>query len=316
MNPTSASVHVDRPLTNLTIGYRNANYIADGHFPIVPVKKQSDIVPKYDKSHWFRNVATLRAPGTKSRGSGFTVDTSDTYYCPRYSFRFELPDETKDNADIPFNLERDGAEFVVDKMQLCREVLFATAWFITGVWDRSNTLSGTDQWDDYAGSSPLVDIETEKVTMEGKILNEANNFTMGREVWAQLKWHPDVLDTIKYTRTAIATTTLFGQLIEIPNIKIGKAMYTTSVEGTAEGSVSYTRLWGKNCLMLYSPGRPSIMKPAAGYTFVWQRVPNAIQYIKRMRDEEKEISIIEGNSYFSLKQTASEAGMVIVSAVS
>ncbi len=316
MNPTSSSVHVDRPLTNLVIGYRNTNYIADGHFPVVPVKKQSDIVPKYDKSHWFRNLATLRAPGTKSKGSGFTVDTSDTYYCPRYSFRFELPDEVKKNADIPFNLDRDGAEFAVDKMQLCREVLFSTTFFVTGEWDRDNTLAGTDQWDDYAGSSPLVDIEDEKITLEGKIMQDANIFTMGRQVWGKLKWHPDILDTIKYTQKAIATLNLFGQLIEIANVKVGKAMYTVSPEGTAEGSVAYSRLWGKNCLMMYRPDRPSIMRPAAGYTFVWQVVPNALQYIKRMRDEEKEIDIIEGNSYFVLKKTATVAGMIIAEAVS
>lgn len=316
MNPTVSSLHVNQPLTTVSIAYKNVNYIADEHFPDLPVKKQSDIIPKYDKSHWFRNMAQYRAPGTASKGSGFTVDTDDTYYCPRYSFRFEIPDQVKDNQDNPFNVERDGAEFVSDKMMLCREVAFASTYFTTGKWDRDRTLSGADQWDDYANSTPLVDIEDERVTMEGKIFNDPNLLTMGRQVWAKLKWHPDIIDTIKHTQKALMTTALFASLIEIPKILIGKAMYTTDPEGTAEGSVSYTRLWGKRVLLLYCPQRPSLMRPAAGYTFIWQVVPNAKQYIKRMRNEEKEINIIEGNSYFVMKQTADVAGMLFETAVS
>src|SRR5690242_11661865 len=99
MNPTSNKVHVDRLLTNLSIGYKNSDYIADNIFPVVPVTKRSDIIPKYDQSHWFRNGATKRAPGTKSEGGGFKVTTDDTYYADRYSFRTEIDDDTKDNAD-------------------------------------------------------------------------------------------------------------------------------------------------------------------------------------------------------------------------
>jgi hypothetical protein len=61
--------------------------------------------------------------------------------------------------------------------------------------------------------------------------------------------------------------------------------------------------------MLYVPARPSLMTPAAGYTFVWQRVPSAQQYIKRFRDEEREVDIIEGNSYFDQKKTGAAAGL-------
>lgn len=315
MNPTVSSVHVNGPLTNVSVLYRNSSYIADDHFPILPVKKQSDIIPKYEKSHWFRNMAQFRAPGTKSKGSGFKVTTSDTYYCPRYSFRFEIPDQVKENQDRPFDVERDGAEFVTDKMLLLREVSFATDFFTTTVWDRDTTLSGTTQWSDYANSSPLVKFEAEKVTLEGRIVKDANFVSMGREVWQQLKWHPDLLDTIKYTQTAQMTIDKFGSLIEIPTIKIGRAIYTTDVEGTAEGSVSYSRIWGKHCLMLYRPPRPALMTPAAGYTFVWQAAPGAQQYVKRMRDEEKEITIIEGNSYFDQAAVATDAGTFFENAV-
>ena len=314
--PSSLDLHVDQLLTSMSIGYKNDTYIADSLFPMIPVNRQSNIVPKYNQSHWFRDDARMRAPGTKSEGGGFTVDTTDKYFCDRYSYRYEIDDEVRDNADEPFNLDRDATFFVTDKLQMRREVAFAGAFFTTGVWG-TDKVGATDftKWSDYASSDPLVNMESFKDTMETKIAQTPNTMVMGRQVWAQLKFHPDLIDTIKYTQRGVLTTELVASLLEIDRLEIGRAIYTTSVEGTAEGSVSYSRIWGKNALLMYTPAAPSLMTPAAGYTFVWRRVPNALQFMKRMRDEEREVDIIEGNSYFDQKITASNAGLFLSNAV-
>ena len=103
--------------------------------------------------------------------------------------------------------------------------------------------------------------------------------------------------------------------MEVDRYLVGRSIYTTTVEGTAEASVSYTRIWGKHGLLIYVPPAPSLLTPAAGYTFVWQVVPNALQYIKRMRDEEKEIDIIEANSFYAQTITAAGAGLFLSGAV-
>jgi len=41
-NPTVHDVHIDGPLANISIAYRNSGYIADQVFPNVPVTKKSD----------------------------------------------------------------------------------------------------------------------------------------------------------------------------------------------------------------------------------------------------------------------------------
>ena len=58
-SPLASDLHVDQMLTNMSIGYSNLSYISDMIFPILMVNKQSDIVPKYDQSHWFRDGAQL-----------------------------------------------------------------------------------------------------------------------------------------------------------------------------------------------------------------------------------------------------------------
>ena len=307
---SNRDLHVDALLTNLSVAYTNADYIADQIFPIVPVNKQSDIVPKYDQSHWFRNLAEKRAPGTKSKRSGFTVDVTDKYFCDRYSFGDEIADETRDNSDAPFNLDVDSMEFVTDKTMMAREANFVADFMKTGVWgtDKAGTTDFT-KFSDYAGSSPLEVITDYRDIVQGGIGRDVNTFVASRLIHSKLKWHPDLIDMIKYTQKGQLTAELIAQLLEFERYLIGQAIQTTTAEGTAEASVSYSRMWGKDALMLYVPPRPSLKNPAAGYTFVWKRVANALQYIKRMRDEEREVDIIEANSYFDQKVTSAKSAL-------
>ena len=41
-NPGVHDVHIDGPLGNISIAYKNTQYLADQVFPVVPVAKQSD----------------------------------------------------------------------------------------------------------------------------------------------------------------------------------------------------------------------------------------------------------------------------------
>jgi len=314
---TSGDLHVDAMLTNISIAYRNPDYIADKIFPIVPVMKQSGIVPKYDQSHWFRDLAEKRAGGKSPRG-GFSVDKTDTYFSDRYWFGFEIDDETRDNSDAPFDIDRDATEFATDKVQMRREVAFATDFMTTGVWgtDKDGTANADfTQWSDYGASSPLSDLTDFGDTVEGKIGRLPRKLVLGGLAYSKLKWHPDLIDLIKYTQRGQITPDLLASLLEIDEMLIGRAIKTTTAEGTAEASVAYTRIWGKSALLVYVPKTASLLTPAAGYTFVWSRVANAIQYVKRMRDEEREVDIIEANTYFDQKVTGANAGLFMKAVV-
>ena len=76
-------------------------YIADKVFPVVGVKKQSDLYMKYDKGNWFRDEAQLRAPGTESEGSGWTTFVTLTLLTSM-PIPQRHPDELRDNADRGF----------------------------------------------------------------------------------------------------------------------------------------------------------------------------------------------------------------------
>ena len=314
--PTSRDVHVDQLLTNVSIAYKNAAYIADQVFPLVPCRRQSDLIPGYDQSYWFRDEAKLRAPGTKSAEGGYGVTTSATYFCPEFAFGRVIADEQRENSDQPFNLDREAAEYVTDKIQMRREVAFATDFFTTSVWT-TDKVGGTDMvaWSNYAGSSPVVDVASFKDTVEALIGREPNKLVMGKQVLLQLKNHPDIIDLIKYSQRGQVTEDLLASLLDFESLLIGRSIYTTTKEGTAEASVSYSRIWGKHALMVYVPSAPSLMAPAAGYTFVWQRVPNAIQFVERFRRDEERADLIRASSWFDQKVTAARAGLFMSNCV-
>lgn len=307
--PLPGDLHVDA-LTGPVIGYRNPDYIYSQMFSEVSVKKQTDIVPQYEQSPWFRDQASIRARGTASAGGGFSTDVTLKYRCERYSFRTEIADEDRDNADEPWQLDLAKAMFVADKIQMRKEIAMADDFFKTGVWQTDKT-GGTDftKWSDYGASQPLVDMASFHDTIEGDIGMEANILAMGKQVWSKLRWHPDLIDLIKHTQIPDIQPERVATFGGFDKVLVGRAIKTTAVEGTAESSVTYTRVWGKNFIMLHVPKAPSPFTPSAGYTYVWNRVPGASMWIKRMRDEEREVDIIEGNTYFDQLLIVKRAGL-------
>jgi len=316
MQTTERDVSYDRFLTDRAIGYKNKTYIIDDLVQTVNSSKESGIIPKFNQSPWFRNQAALRAPGTEARRIGFSTDNSATYFVKDHSVAFPIPDEIRRQQDAPYDMDSQGAEFIADKLLMDRELDFSTNYFTTSVWGTDKTGS-TDftQWSDYANSSPLSDISNFADTTEGLIAAEPNILAMGKQVWVKLKWHPDVIDTIKYTQRGQMSVELFSQLVEMNKVLVGRGIYTSSPEGTAEGSVSYSRIWGKHALMIYQPETPTIMAPAACYNFTWNVVPNSKMYVRTYREDSKLQDVLEGHTYYDMKVTAANAGLFMSSAV-
>ena len=75
---TPSAVHIDQPLTNLTIAFNQepSNFIADQVFPMVSVSKQSDkyYIYNQDDSNRSGNVKKL-APRTEVERIGLQVST-------------------------------------------------------------------------------------------------------------------------------------------------------------------------------------------------------------------------------------------------
>lgn len=316
-NPVASDVHVNKPLTNISVAYmqKAEKYIAGTVFPIIPVQKQSDRYFKYNKGDWFRTEADLRAPGSESKGVGYTIDNTPTYYADVYAVHKDVDDQTKANADSPINMDKDATMFVTNQLLLKREKIWTSTYFTTGIWDTDKTgVSGTPnssqikQWD-ASGSTPIQDIQNNAITMAKSTGYMPNVLVIGAEVLNSLRNHADILDRIKYTQRGIVSTDLLASLFGVD-----KVVVAMSIENTAEEQASdaMSFVFGKNALLMYSNPNPGLNQPSAGYHFAWtgfSGAGGAGVRIKRFRMEATESDRIEGQMAFDSKLISSDLGI-------
>lgn len=306
--PDLGDVHVDGPLTMMSVAYRNTMYIGDMLFPRVPVVKESDLFFEFERSPWLRDEARERAIGGDTPLGGFGV-TTGSYSVTEYIHGFPIDDRQRRNADSPIDLDQLGVEFTADKLDLKLEKQVATLANTSANWTTNVTLAGAQQWND-AASTPFSDLRTARVTVLRQIGRPANTLVLGYEVFETLALHAGLIDRVKYTgtqdRPAMVTARMMAALFQVDQVLIGAALEDSSVEGAA-ASVAY--LWGKHAFLCYVPSRASINTPSAGYVFTTGRGAD------RYRDDSKKSDIIRSWEAFQAKRVAAGAGYRIVNAI-
>lgn len=316
--PQPTNVHQNQVLTNIAVAYIQSmdRFIASRVFPIVPVDKKSDTYYTYDKNDWFRDEAQRRAPATESAGSGYGVGTED-YSCDVWAIHKDVADQDRDNADTPLNLDRDATQFVTQRLMLRQEIQWVSDYFTTSVWD-TDKVGGTDftEWDDYVESDPIEDIEAGKETILSNTGFEANTLVLGYQVFRQLKHHPDVKDTFKYTTADTITEDMLARMFELDRVLVAKAVKATNVENE---TASYSFTHGKHALLCHVAPNPGLLVPSAGYIFGWRGVSGGLGQtigVSRFRMDHLKADRVEGEIAFDDKVVAADLGYFFSGAVS
>jgi hypothetical protein len=294
--PTVSDVHVNVPLTNMSIAYIQSQdaFKAAEIFPMIPVQKISDKYFYYTKDYFFTNEAKIRVDGTESEGTGYGIDSSNSYSCDVYSLHKDLGDMVMQNADSPLNMQRDATLFLTQKLLLAREKEFVDTFFNAAAWTTTSSAAATNEvdgcahssltagygtpetaicyWDDYTYSTPIKDMRHYKMAMAQQTGFTPNTLVLGPLVFEMLCQHPDILERVKYGgapgNPAVVTEQALAQVLGIDRVVVPMAVLNSSLEGTA--APSYDFLYGKHALLVYSNPSPSLLTPSAGYTFGWQ----------------------------------------------
>ena len=74
----------------------------------------------------------------------------------------------------------------------------------------------------------------------------------------------------------------------------------------------FNTFWGDGFWVGFVPPAPALMTPAAGYMLVWRE---GNRTIRRYRNDDRHVDIIEGEWFTSEKITASDSGGVVYNAV-
>lgn len=313
--PSQASVHIDVPLTMMSVAYMQAtdNFIADKVFPVIPVDHQTDKYWSFTKGDWFRDEAQLRGDSDESAGSGFNLSTG-SYSCDVFSFHKDLGPQAKGNADDGLDLEAASAAFVTQRLLLRREIQWVADYFTSGIW-ATDVTPGT-LWSS-AASDPITDVDTGKETILSSTGFEPNTLVLGYQVWRQLKNHPDIVDRYKYTSADSITPEMVARLFEVDRILVAKAIKNTANEG-ATATMTFTH--GKHALLAYVNPAPSKLMPSAGYTYSWRNgVSAGMGYdigIKKFEIPHRNHALrIEGDIAFDHKAVSTDCAYFFASVV-
>ena len=284
---TPSQVHIDQPLTNLTLAYLQdeANFIADKVFPLVEVDKQSDKYYEYNRADFNRSGNRQQlAPRTRPERVGMSLSNS-SYFADVFGLATDFDEQTLANEDAALDIRAAGTKMLMHNMLIDREKDFVTNFFSTGVWgtewdgNTNAAATGTDvvHWDDYTNSTPIADVTSMRRTIQlasGGF--KPNTMVVGKEVRDKLINNPDILDRLNggatVTNTALVTNAKLAEIFEVENFYVMEAVENTAAEGAAE---SNSFIGGKHALLTYTPASAGLMTPAAGLTFAWNSVPGA-----------------------------------------
>lgn len=322
--PTRQMVHpVDMILTNMSVGYMQdpRSHFARQIFPIVPVSDQSGKYQVFDKAAWLRDEAKRRAPGTLAADGGYTLSTG-SYLCEEWAYRHKLPDEIRRNFQSPVSADLSAVKHVSEKLLIREDSQFASTFMGTGIWGTDFTGVSSSpstnqflQWDQ-SSSTPITDMRTGIRTVQKAIGRKPNVALIGPLVWDVLVDHSTVKSRIATSQTQIVTEQLIAALLGLDRVIVGESIYNSAAEGQ---TASMSHQLGKSVLLAYVTSAPSMDEPSAGYIFSWSEfdgvsAANAAA-IRTYRQDDIKSDWYEGNSFFDMRVTASDAGYYLTSCI-
>ena len=274
---TPSSVHLDAPLSNLTLAYvqEQTNFIADKVFPTVGVQRQSDKFYIYDRDNMNRSGDVQKlAPLTEVNRIGMTISNS-SYFADVYGLGMDFDEQTLANEDAMLEIRSAGATTLVNRLLIHREEQFASTFFAAGVWGSQATPSNL--WSDYTNATPITDVTAARRAMQLKSGGfKPNTMVVGKEVRDVLINHPDILARLNggstVSNTALITNAKLAEIFEVENFYVMEAVKNGAAEGLAEANAF---IGGKHALLVHTPRAAGLMTPAAGVTFAWNNIQGA-----------------------------------------
>lgn len=301
--PTKAMVHLDQPLTNISIAYTQdaKNFIAGRVFPNVPVEKQSDKYFVFDRNTFMRDQMRKRGSGEESAGSGYTL-SNESYYCDLWALHKDISWIDRANTDNPLSQDRGAVTMISQAALIRKEKEFVDTYFKAGVWGTDTTVGA--QWSDYASSDPIGDVDAGKETILEGTGAEANKLILSLKTFNRLKNHPDIRDMIKYTSARVVTEDVLAGVFGVEEVLVAKSVLDSTSEGKAAAPAF---MYGKHALLLHVAKSPGLEVPSAGYCFSWKGLAPGFDgqgvAMEKFELAHLKSDRIEGHTAFDMKVT-------------
>jgi len=283
-------------LSNVSRKLIPEGFIAEKILPVALVKLSSSKIGYYGKEH-LRIEEDIVGGRTPYPQVTSTVRNSNSYQITKHGLSDVITEEDFANVQKPFDARVDTTTDLQTKLQLGKEKALADTLTSTSVITQNTTLSGTDQWSDYTNSDPIGDTETARntiLTNSGVLPNKA---VMDWLVFSKLRYHPDIIEFVKYTSNVVKGLNLqqMADFLQVQELLIGMVPYVTTKEGQAD---TLGRVWGKHLVYLHAPKVASKRQVSLGYR-VQQNAPRRV-FRQKLGDPPNSEKVLVDDSYQQL----------------
>lgn len=270
-----ADAYVDKILTNVSLDYKNDEFIEDKLSPAVMVTKQSAKIFDYGSGS-LKIYNDLKAPGAMGIITDTEVSQTDQYFLEKHRNGEYLPIEDLENADKPLNPRVDATMRLIQSMRLGKEKALADVLTASGTYSNTSALAGADRWDDPT-SNPVEQIRDAITTVKNSSTKWANTVVMDYQVLNKLVLNPNVI--AYFPGAPMVTTEMIIKNVQaifgVPKLLVGMTQIDTANAGA---TMSLSSVWGKNVIICYTENSPTLH--SRSLTFTYQR--KAPRYVQRV----------------------------------
>jgi len=262
---TGRDLHVDVPLSQAILNYRTRGLVGEFIFAVVPVFKQTNLIPFFPLGEFLRNERCERAPGTDANIVRFNVGTM-SYACKNYALRFPMTIEDRENADEVWQVRQNGAYLITDLIRIAKEKRVFNA--VNSTTNVSTVFVPASAWPE--GGNPYTQIMGALNQTEDLTGFRPNKIAFGKTAWRALMVNSSICSKLyPFGTGGVPTLTQVAALFQLDEIQVAGGYYNTAQEGQAP---SLAKFLDDAILGFFQPPKeqPGLgPEPRAFATFRW-----------------------------------------------
>ncbi len=301
---TQASAQVNKLLTNVSNKIVPEGFIAEQILPLINVKQSTGLLGSYGNSH-LRIETTITGGKNKYPHVDTKQYATTSYQIETHGLTDLVTKEDYANVEDPFDAEVDTTDELLNKLQLGKEKGLADTLTSASVITNGVTLSGTDRYNDYTNSTPLVDFSTARSTIYAAVGKAPNTAIMSWAVREILKYHPDMLTKLgyKYDRPGGLDDAELARALDVERLLVGAAIYNAAKEGQTD---DLQPIWGKHIVFAVTPTSAAKRQVSLGYRLQQFGAPRKV-YKWAENNPPESNNILVSDSYQQLISKATAA---------
>lgn len=297
--PQKSQLHVNQLLSNVSVQYKNTDYIADKVFPKIGVTKDTDLYRVYDRN--FKIPETRRAPKGVANEFGFEFSTS-SYALEQHALKDYVgvdEEEQNDQGSLQVDTTESLTDVILRRMELSVANLFTST-----NWSLNVSLSTAQQFSLNSITSDPVQTFDTATTVVIQNSGQAVNFgILPRDGMVAVKNHVSILDRVKYTSSDVSLEMIKG-LLGLKELLVPTAVQDTALPGLTPTIAPF---FADFAFVGWKPASGGGIKtPSCGYMF-----ERSAPRVRSWFDNERNATAIEVEVKFQPKIVASLTGYLI-----